>query len=160
MKSLNRKGYVIKISKEQDSLSENFHKTENKNNFNIQKEADPSDINVLVVEDTDVNRMILTRLLKSKNFKVKDCKNGLEALEILKDNDFHVVLMDVEMPVIDGLTATRKIREREKKTGGHIPIIAITARRESEECFAAGMDAYIPKPTGGNELTDYAVSSA
>lgn len=121
------------------------------NNDNNEK-INPSEINILIVEDTDINRIILTKLLKSKSFNVENCRNGLEALEILDKKDFDIILMDVEMPEMDGLTATRKIREKEIHSGKHVPIIAITAKREPEECFRAGMDAFVPKLISGKEL--------
>ena len=117
-----------------------------------QESMNPADINVLIVEDTEINRIILTRLLKSKSFNVENCRNGLEALKALETKDFDIILMDVEMPEMDGLTATRRIREMEVKSGKHVPIIAITAKREPEECFKAGMDAYVPKLISGKEL--------
>ncbi len=129
------------------------NKTEVPNHFlEDKKDIDPSEIKILIVEDTDINRIILTKLLKSRNFYVESCVNGLEALEILEMKDFDIILMDVEMPKMNGLIATQKIREKEMHTGKHIPIIAITAQREPEECFLAGMDAYVPKLISGKEL--------
>lgn len=117
------------------------------------KDVDPSEIKILIVEDTDINRIILSKLLLGMKFKVETCTNGLEALEILDKNDFDLILMDVEMPKMDGLTTTRKIREKEKQSGKHVPIIAVTAKRDPDECFAAGMDAFVPKLINGKELT-------
>jgi CheY-like chemotaxis protein len=81
--------------------------------------------------------------------------DGGEALDLLKKSLFDLVLMDVQMPVMDGFQATDAIRQGEKTTGGHIPIIAMTAHAmegDRERCLAAGMDAYISKPINGNEL--------
>ncbi len=79
----------------------------------------------------------------------------MEALDALEKEAFDLVLMDVQMPKMDGWEATAKIREREEKTGGHIPIIGLTARvtkEDAERCLAAGMDQYLPKPIKSERL--------
>jgi len=105
---------------------------------------------VLMVEDNDTNRLILEQILNSLGCQVSHAINGLEALEILREKTFDVVLMDVQMPVMDGLTATRRIREREAGAGlPHQLIIALTANAlagDREMCLQAGMDDYVAKP--------------
>jgi CheY-like chemotaxis protein len=83
--------------------------------------------------------------------------HGKEALEILEKNSFDVILMDVQMPEMDGFTATAAIREQEKTTGQHLIVIAMTARAmkgDRESCLAAGMDDYISKPIHRKELNE------
>ena len=103
----------------------------------------------LLVEDEVINRMLLSALLEQKNIKVTVAENGQEALEKLQKNNFDLIVMDLQMPVMDGLQATLKIRKKELGTDQKIPIIAITARamqQDKEKCFAAGMDGYVSKP--------------
>jgi CheY-like chemotaxis protein len=83
--------------------------------------------------------------------------HGKEALELLEKNSFDMVLMDVQMPEMDGFTATRAIREQEKTTGQHLTIIAMTARAmkgDRESCLTSGMDDYISKPVHRKELNE------
>jgi CheY-like chemotaxis protein len=82
-------------------------------------------------------------------------RNGQEAVQQLESESFDLVLMDVQMPEMDGLQATRAIRERERITGAHLPIVAMTAyaiQGDQERCLAAGMDGYISKPINFKEL--------
>jgi len=108
-----------------------------------------SNVNILIAEDNLVNQKITIRLLEKKGWKVEAVENGQEAIDRLEKNSFDMILMDANMPILDGLEATKIIRENEKKTGQHIPIIALTARamqEDRQECIDAGMDAYIAKP--------------
>ena len=103
----------------------------------------------LVVEDNVVNRLVATRLIEKQNHIVSTAANGREALDMLERERFDCVLMDVQMPVLDGFEATAAIRDRERHSGGHLPIIAMTAHAmagDLERCLAAGMDAYLTKP--------------
>jgi len=109
-------------------------------------------LRVLVVEDVVVNQRLASGLLKKQGHSVTVTSNGKEAVEAIKDAEFDLVLMDVEMPVMDGLSATRAIRRRECKLGGHVPVVALTANADRAECIAAGMDAYIPKPLRADVL--------
>lgn len=108
------------------------------------------DAEVLMVEDNETNRLILEQILDTLGCKVTLATNGLEALEILRQKTFDLVLMDVQMPIMDGLTASRKIREHEANLG--LPrqlIIALTANAlagDREMCMQAGMDDYVAKP--------------
>ena len=106
-------------------------------------------LRILVAEDNTVNQVLAVRLLEKRGHKVQVAANGKQALECLRQTEFDVVLMDVQMPEMGGFEATQAIREEEKHTGAHIPIIAMTAsamKGDHEECLRHGMDAYVSKP--------------
>ncbi len=106
-------------------------------------------LSVLVAEDTPFNQKYIRRLLESWCFSASIVENGRQAIDALAKRDYDLVLMDVQMPEMDGLTATSRIRELEKQTGRHVPIIAMTAHAmhgDRERCLDAGMDDYVPKP--------------
>jgi signal transduction histidine kinase/DNA-binding response OmpR family regulator len=112
-------------------------------------------LHVLLAEDNAVNQKLAERLLEKHGHTVTLTANGREALAALDRDTFDVVLMDVQMPEMDGFEATSAIREREQSSGGHLPIIAMTAhamRGDQERCLAAGMDAYIAKPIRSKDL--------
>lgn len=112
-------------------------------------------LNILLAEDNIINQQLAVRLLEKRGHKVVVAENGQEALDILEREEFDLMIMDVQMPVMDGFKATKAIREKEKKTGRHIPIIAMTARAmkgDRESCFMAGMDDYLPKPIKPDKL--------
>ena len=115
---------------------------------------------VLLVEDNGVNRLIASRLLERRGYTVVQVTNGQEALAILNDTatvGFGCVLMDVQMPEMDGFECTAIIREGEQRTHGHLPIIAMTAhamKGDEARCLAAGMDGYLSKPIQPEELFD------
>jgi signal transduction histidine kinase/CheY-like chemotaxis protein/ligand-binding sensor domain-containing protein len=114
-------------------------------------------LRVLLAEDNEINQKLAVRLLERWGHAVTVCRNGREAVDALARARFDVVLMDVQMPVMDGLTATAAIRERERQTGGHVPVIALTAhamKGDQERCLAAGMDAYVTKPLRAAELAE------
>ena len=114
-----------------------------------------SSLRVLLAEDNRVNQVLAVRLLEQKGHSVTVANNGLEALAILETRNFDIVLMDVQMPEMDGFEATRIVREKEGPSGNHLPIIALTAyamKGDPERCLAAGMDAYISKPLQVTEL--------
>jgi CheY-like chemotaxis protein/HPt (histidine-containing phosphotransfer) domain-containing protein len=101
------------------------------------------------VEDGLVNQQVASRLLEARGHHVSIAGNGIEALEALRGHSFDLILMDVQMPEMDGYEATRAIRRDEQQTGAHVPIIAMTAhamKGDREHCLAAGMDAYLSKP--------------
>jgi CheY-like chemotaxis protein len=111
--------------------------------------APTSGLHVLLVEDNPVNRAIAIRLLEKRGYLVTAVENGALAVEITDHERFDIVLMDVQMPVMDGITATKSIRDRERDRGGHVPIVAVTAHaldQDRQRCLAAGMDDYLPKP--------------
>jgi CheY-like chemotaxis protein/HPt (histidine-containing phosphotransfer) domain-containing protein len=112
-------------------------------------------VNLLLAEDNLINQTVAMSLLNNKGFRVIAVKNGIEALRALELQSFDLILMDVQMPEMDGLEATALIREREKRTGAHIPIIAMTAHAmqdDKEKCLKAGMDGYASKPINTDEL--------
>ena len=112
-------------------------------------------LSLLVTEDNLVNQKLAQRLLEKRGHEVVMAANGREAVDTLQHENFDVVLMDVQMPEMDGFEATKFIRAREKETGGHVPIIAMTAhamKGDRERCLKLGMDAYISKPLHHAEL--------
>jgi CheY-like chemotaxis protein len=112
-------------------------------------------LRILVVEDNLVNRLLAIRLVEKHGHTTGFACNGREALAALAQQPFDLVLMDVQMPEMDGLEATRAIRAQEKHSGGHLPVIAMTAHAmhgDRELCLAAGMDAYVSKPIAVHEL--------
>lgn len=109
----------------------------------------PEALEVLLVEDNKVNQKLAVKLLERLGCRVRVADNGLIALEQLDRYHFDVVLMDCQMPEMDGYETARRIREREQSTGGHMPILAITANAmesDLERCLIAGMDGYLTKP--------------
>ena len=111
---------------------------------------------VLLAEDNPVNQRLAVRILEKMGHKVAVAGNGRHALDALEERPFDLILMDVQMPEMDGFEATGRIRRRESDNGGHIPIIALTAhvmKGDRERCLAAGMDAYVSKPLKIEELT-------
>ena len=119
--------------------------------------ADPglSRVRVLLVEDNLVNQQVAVGLLTRRGHEVTVAHHGEEALALLDRETFDIVLMDLQMPVMDGIEATMAIREREREAGGHIRIVAMTAHAMSsdrERCLSAGMDGYLSKPIDARTL--------
>jgi PAS domain S-box-containing protein len=112
-------------------------------------------LRILVAEDNPVNQQVAVGLLERAGHAVRLADNGREALGLLDEEAFDLVLMDVQMPELDGLETTAAIRQRERSTGRHIPIVAVTAhtmKGDADRCLAAGMDAYVAKPLRVPEL--------
>jgi CheY-like chemotaxis protein len=112
-------------------------------------------LTILLAEDNAVNQRVALRFIERWGHDVVMVMNGKEALAAIKDRPFDLVLMDVQMPEMGGFEATRAIRAREKHTGGHLPIVAMTAhamKGDRERCLEAGMDAYVSKPVQAEEL--------
>ena len=112
-------------------------------------------LRILLAEDGPVNQEVAVGLLEMRGHRVTVAENGQEALERLAADTFDVVLMDLEMPILDGLETTRRIREQERSCGGHLPIIAMTAhalQQFRDDCHSAGMDGYVTKPIQPAEL--------
>jgi signal transduction histidine kinase/DNA-binding response OmpR family regulator len=110
---------------------------------------------ILIVEDNTVNQRVAVALLARLGHTTEVAFNGREALAAIARIPFDLVLMDCQMPVMDGLEATRQLRVREQRTGEHVPVIAMTANAmegDRERCLAAGMDDYLAKPILGKEL--------
>ncbi|HEX5392811.1 MAG TPA: ATP-binding protein [Rhodocyclaceae bacterium] len=112
-------------------------------------EACAEPLHVLLVEDNHANRRLAQILVESLGHKVICAEDGAEALSWLRDGRFDLVLMDVQLPVMDGLSVVAALRQQERTLGGHVPVIALTAHARDEDrqrCLAAGMDDYIAKP--------------
>ena len=127
----------------------------------------PRRMEILLAEDNAVNQKLAVRLLEKRGHAVTVAANGREAVEALERRQFDVVLMDVQMPELDGFEATELIRRKEVANGGHMPIIAMTAhalKEDRDRCLAAGMDGYVSKPLQLERLLAaieiYAVPSA
>ncbi|MCA1574631.1 MAG: response regulator [Acidobacteria bacterium] len=112
-------------------------------------------VRVLLVEDTEDNRMMMRRLLEWSGYDVSEAINGVEAVRAAESETPHVILMDLSLPVVDGLSATRRIRQLPDLA--RVPIIAVSAHDTADfhaEALAAGCDAYITKPIDYSELED------
>ena len=112
-------------------------------------------VRILLVEDNAVNQLVVLRLLEKHGHAVSIAGDGRKALEALKKDAYDLILMDIQMPEMNGWEATKAIREREQGTGEHIPIAAMTAhamKGDQERCIAAGMDDYLTKPIHTPEL--------
>jgi two-component system, sensor histidine kinase and response regulator len=112
-------------------------------------------LKILLAEDNNVNQVLAQRLLEKRGHVVTVVETGKRALEMLAGQPFDLILMDVQMPDMDGCEAAEAIREGEQVTGTHVPIIAMTAYAmvgDRERCLMAGMDAYVAKPLRGQEL--------
>jgi len=122
---------------------------------------------VMLAEDEPISRILIETLLEQAGIEVEVVENGKQAVKRAVEGDFQAILMDVQMPVMDGLEATREIRGNERQHGGHLPIVALTAHAmhgDREKCLQAGMDDYLTKPLGKAELfetlTRYLTSTA
>ena len=126
--------------------------------IDTQKHRTPADLiprKILLVEDNPVNQKVAVGLLSRRGHSIEVAHNGAEAVDAVARQPFDVVLMDVHMPVMDGLAATRIIRQREHASGSHVPIVALSAGatvEDRENCLSAGMDNFISKPFRADEL--------
>jgi PAS domain S-box-containing protein len=112
---------------------------------------------VLLVEDTPANQKLVQRILQKRGHRVDLAGNGAEAVELVKRNGYDAVLMDIQMPVMDGLCATRTIRRLNGASTTRVPIIAMTAyatKNDEDRCMAAGMDAFLAKPIASRTLVE------
>ena len=142
LKILDKKAYDTSESK-----TKFYKKVESKGKNNI--------ISILIAEDQIINQKIMVQLLKKKGYNVSTAENGKEAFEMAKEKQYDLIFMDVQMPEMDGLDATRLIRKFEKKKKYYTPIIAMTAlamKGDKERCLDSGMDYYITKPVNPTEL--------
>ena len=120
-------------------------------------------LRILLAEDNPVNQRVAARLLEKRGHRVALAASGREALACLDREPFDLILMDVQMPDMDGIETTAAIREREKLAGGHLPIIALTAHAMSgdrQRCIEAGMDNYVNKPIDAVKLLEVVESTA
>jgi CheY-like chemotaxis protein len=121
------------------------NKSEGIEEFTLQEK----NILILLVEDNEVNRKLVTMQLSKLNIKLSLASNGEEAVDKFSKQEYSLILMDCQMPVMDGFETTKQIRAIEKEKGSHIPIIAMTANSmegDREKCIESGMDDYISKP--------------
>ena len=112
-------------------------------------------LRILLAEDNRVNQVVASRLLAKLGHTLVIANHGQEAIDLLQQQNFDLVLMDIQMPVMDGILATKTIREREQSTHRHMPVIAMTAhamKGDRLRCLAAGMDGYVTKPIKSEEL--------
>jgi CheY-like chemotaxis protein len=126
--------------------------------YSLQDARDVDDIlSILVAEDNLVNQRLAARMLEKRGHRVTLAGNGQEALDAIVREDFDIVFMDVQMPEMDGMTATSLLRQREQGSSKHQVVIALTAhalKGDEERCLAAGMDGYLSKPIRPQELDD------
>jgi CheY-like chemotaxis protein len=114
-----------------------------------------NEVSVLLVEDTEDNRMMMRRLLELSGYRVSEAVNGVEAVKAAERETPNIILMDLSLPIVDGLAATRRIRQLPDLS--EVPIIAVSAHDTADfhaEALAAGCDAYITKPIDYTELED------
>jgi len=161
-KELGIEAYLVKPIKPSDlwnviintfGYKEETQMPEPKNTLHVEKQNRP--LRILLAEDNAINQKVAKTLLEKKGWVVSCVENGQEVLEAIGKDAYDLILMDVQMPEIDGYEATRRIREQEKKTGGHIAILAMTAhalKGDREKCLEAGMDGYVAKPVRAEEL--------
>jgi len=112
-------------------------------------QPDIKKINILVAEDNLINQKLINKLLMNRGYQTLVVEDGLKAVEALHNKSFDLVLMDIQMPIMDGYQATSYIRNVERLTGDHIPIIAVTAfamDSDRQKCYELGMDDFLAKP--------------
>ncbi len=115
----------------------------------------PGSLRVLLAEDIPENQILMKEILRQRGYKVVVASNGKQALDAFDNDRFDLILMDIQMPEMDGVEATKRIRDREQGTGRHTPIIAVTAhaiKGDRERYLDAGMDGYVPKPLRREQL--------
>jgi len=120
-------------------------------------EAKKQKVRLLLAEDNIINQKVALKILEKAGYRAESVFNGLEVLAALEKNPYDLILMDVQMPEMDGLEATGAIRRKEKEKAGHIPIVAMTAhamKGDRERCLEAGMDDYLSKPIQPKELIE------
>ncbi len=112
---------------------------------------------VLIAEDSTVIQNITKRVLQFQNFEITAVKNGKQVMDKMKDSDFDIVLMDINMPVMDGMECARQIRQLDDETKSNVPIVAITGNAKNyslDDFKKAGIDEYLPKPLNFDQLVN------
>lgn len=135
-------------------------KNDDRNIFEVEeKKSFRKNTRILIFEDNNVNRFLATTIIKKQlpTAEITEAVNGLEGVELYQENTYDLILMDVQMPVMNGYEATQKIREIEVETDKHTPIVAVTAgnvKGEKEKCLDIGMDDFLVKPIVENQLIE------
>jgi CheY-like chemotaxis protein len=112
-------------------------------------------LSILIAEDAAINQKLIGRILEKQGHSITIANNGEEALRLRRHAAYDLIFMDIEMPVMDGYSATAALRAMEQEQGGHVPIVAMTAHvlpGDADKCLAAGMDAYISKPFRNSDV--------
>ncbi|MCD6375823.1 MAG: response regulator [Caldisericaceae bacterium] len=139
--------FSIFLTHEKPKVAADFMKEETVATVNDGNKSD--EVHILLVEDNVINQRVAKRMVENMGYKADIANNGKEALEKLEQKKYDLILMDVQMPVMDGLRAAQKIRVKEINSNEHVPIIAMTAHAQKEDrdrCLEAGMDDYLSKP--------------
>ncbi|KAA3662610.1 MAG: response regulator [Calditrichaeota bacterium] len=147
----------LKCAEQENEAGENGHAEliGASNGSEVPEDKKSRHVRLLLAEDNIVNQKVAMRMLEKLGFEVDCVSNGMDAISAVKNSTYNLVLMDVQMPVMDGLEAVKKIRDSEKDS--HIPVIALTANAmlgDRDVCLAAGMDDYISKPVNQKNLED------
>ena len=128
---------------------------ESRSDSTLASSSPAKSLRILVAEDNDFNAQLLEQLLVRRGHRVRLARNGREALSLANESAFDLLLLDIHMPELDGFQVVQAVREREKTTGGHLPVVALTARSRAEDrerCLAAGMDDFLTKPIQSADL--------
>jgi signal transduction histidine kinase/DNA-binding response OmpR family regulator len=147
----------VRLSDLHDAIEQAFHGAKRAHDERTSSGEWPVDGagRILVVDDNEINRFVAAEMLEEMGYGVETARNGAEAVELVDRGEFSVVLMDCQMPVMDGYAATREIRRKEEGRARHQPIVALTAHAlpdERQRVLAAGMDDYISKPVRPSSL--------
>jgi CheY-like chemotaxis protein len=123
----------------------------------IEEQArDIAGLRVLVAEDNLVNQRLISRLLEKMGHQVVVASDGIAVLQILKEGEVDLIAMDMQMPILDGIETTRKIRAGERGSAKHVPIVAMTANafEDRRKCSKAGMDGFVVKPVSAQSIRE------
>jgi PAS domain S-box-containing protein len=149
--------HSAKLCEAMSVVIEKNHMQANKFIASQEKSLEESTAQILLAEDNDLNKQVALRILKKLGYEADAVKNGVEALKAVQKHAYELVLMDCQMPEMDGYTATEEIRKLEENKDKHIPIIALTAhalKGDKDRCMQAGMDGYLSKPIDVRALSN------
>lgn len=149
--------FEVNIPFKTDTISKEIKKEEIMNEPLQKQESKGKPVKILLAEDNEANQFLIKAITKSQDWDITVVENGAEAVEKYKDGKYDIILMDVQMPVMNGYEATRRIREIESEKGIHTPILALTAyamKADKDICIEAGMDDYISKPFKRQQFLD------